>query len=115
MSSHKTIIADEWKFYDNDTNFFKTLQSKSFKSVASKSLNSSFKNSTSNNNINKTKPIGIVKGKLEDSGGGDGDGEKNSELLADAICDIFAQAIKIPIIASAPEQVRIDQVLMVAN
>ena len=56
-----------------------------------------------------------MKGKLEDSGGGDGDGEKNSELLADAICDIFAQAIKIPIIASAPDGDRIDQVLMVVN
>ncbi len=56
-----------------------------------------------------------MKGKSEDSGGGDGDGEKKSELLADAICDIFAQAIKIPIIASAPDGDRIDQVLMVAN
>ena len=66
-----------------------TKQSKNFK-AATKSLNSSFKSSVSKS---------MMASKSEDAGT---NGE-DKEILAEAICDIFSQAIKIPMLVAETE------------
>ena len=69
-----------------------TNQAKSFRAAATKSLNSSFKG--------PKKPLTVVsKQKSEE-----GQNVEESDILAEAICDIFSQAVKIPIVAETPEQ-----------
>ena len=79
------VLTKNTKYWNKNL-FRLPKQSKNFK-AATKSLNSSFKSSVSKS---------MMASKSEDAG----TNEDSKEILAEAICDIFSQAIKIPLLVA---------------